>query len=323
MPLTREDDLNHFRHPMALVESDSVGPRTRIWAFAHVLPGAVIGSDCNVCDGVFIESDVVVGDRVTIKSGVQLWNGISLEDDVFVGPNATFANDHSPRGQQFFPPLRTLVRRGASIGANATILPGLTIGAGAMIGAGAVVTLDVPAGAIVAGNPARISDYVKGIDSRAEPGDPRAEGPGPDDQLRPLRVAGAYLRSLPLVQDMRGSLTYGEVDAQLPFAPRRIFTIFDVPSAEVRGGHAHRALHEFLVCVRGSCRVALDDGRHQDVVRLDRPTLGLYIPPMVWAFQDRYSADAVLLVLASHAYDAADYLRDYQEFRQRAGDRAT
>ena len=137
--------MTAFVHSHAICESSSVGDRTRIWAFAHVLPGAVIGEDCNICDGVFIENDVVVGDRVTVKSGVQLWDGITLESDVFVGPNATFTNDRFPRSRAYpaeFP--KTVVHKGASIGANATILPGIRIGRGAMIGAGSVVTRDVP-----------------------------------------------------------------------------------------------------------------------------------------------------------------------------------
>lgn len=147
-------------HPQALCESSSVGDRTRVWAFAHILPGAVIGEDCNICDGVFIEGDVRVGDRVTVKCGVQLWDGVTLEDDVFVGPNATFTNDMYPRSRQHPEAYATtVVRRGASIGANATLLPGVTIGAGAMVGAGAVVTRDVPDNAVVVGNPARITGY--------------------------------------------------------------------------------------------------------------------------------------------------------------------
>src|SRR6266568_1668176 len=94
---------DHFAHPAALVESTRVGRGTRVWAFAHILPGAVIGEDCNICDHTFIEDDVVVGNRVTVKCGVQLWNGIRLEDDVFVGPNATFTNDPLPRSRQYLP----------------------------------------------------------------------------------------------------------------------------------------------------------------------------------------------------------------------------
>lgn len=150
-----------FKHSHALVESEAIGEGTRVWAFAHILPGARIGSGCNICDGVFIENDVVVGNDVTIKCGVQLWDGLRVEDGVFIGPNATFTNDGFPRSKQHaFELQQTLVKSGASIGANATILPGLTIGARAMVGAGAVVTRDVPDGAIVMGNPARVTGHV-------------------------------------------------------------------------------------------------------------------------------------------------------------------
>jgi acetyltransferase-like isoleucine patch superfamily enzyme len=145
-----------FIHSEALVEENvSIGNATRVWAFVHILPGARIGRECNICDHVFIEGDVTIGDRVTIKCGVQVWDGLRIEDDVFVGPNATFTNDPFPRSKQDFKLQYTYVKRGATIGANATILPGITIGEGAMVGAGAVVTKNVPPRALVVGNPAR------------------------------------------------------------------------------------------------------------------------------------------------------------------------
>lgn len=148
--------MDYFVHPQALVESIQIGSGTRIWAYTHILPGARIGRDCNLCDMVFVENDVLVGDRVTVKCGVQLWDGVRIEDDVFVGPNATFTNDGFPRSKQNFELRLTIVKRGASIGANATILPGLTIGESAMVGAGAVVTRNVPPNVLVVGNPARV-----------------------------------------------------------------------------------------------------------------------------------------------------------------------
>lgn len=151
-----------FKHDNALVESSAVGDGTRIWAFTHVLPEAIIGRDCNICDHVFIENDVVIGDRVTIKCGVQIWDGLRIEDDVFIGPNATFTNDMFPRSKHNFELLPTFIKKGATVGANATILPGITIGEKAMVAAGAVVTKDVPPGVLVVGNPARVIKSIEG-----------------------------------------------------------------------------------------------------------------------------------------------------------------
>ncbi len=155
-----------YAHRMAIIEEGArVGVRTRVWAFAHILPGATVGSDCNICDHTLIEGQVRVGDRVTIKSGVYLWDGITVEDDVFLGPNATFTNDSFPRsGARPDAWVPTRICRGASIGANATILCGVTIGEGAMVGAGAVVTRDVDPHVVVVGVPARPA---RRIDSNA------------------------------------------------------------------------------------------------------------------------------------------------------------
>ena len=145
-------------HEKAIIGHEvRIGARTRIWAFTHLLPGAQIGEDCNICDHVFIEGSVVVGNRVTVKCGVQLWDGLRLEDDVFIGPNVTFTNDKYPPSANWPDScLNTVVKAKASIGGGAVILPGLTIGEGAIVGAGAVVTKTVPAGTVVVGNPARV-----------------------------------------------------------------------------------------------------------------------------------------------------------------------
>lgn len=172
-------------HDKALVDRGAtIGAQTRVWGFTHILAGARIGADCNICEQVFVENDVIVGDRVTVKCGVQLWDGIRLEDDVFVGPNVTFTNDRFPRSKQYperF--LTTLVKAGASIGGGAVILPGLSIGARAMVGAGAVVTRSVPDGATVVGNPARVVGSVEANHDRppapyTEPEHP--QGPASD-----------------------------------------------------------------------------------------------------------------------------------------------
>jgi UDP-2-acetamido-3-amino-2,3-dideoxy-glucuronate N-acetyltransferase len=301
-------DSRFFQHPHALVETDRVGARTRVWAFAHVLPGAAIGEDCNICDHVFIENDVRIGDRVTVKCGVQLWNGTTIEDDVFIGPNVTFTNDPFPRSRQYPKSFsKTLVRHGASIGANATILPGLTIGRGAMIGSGSVVTHDVPPNAVVMGTSARITGYT---DSLA-PATVRRSSAG---SHHTFAVQGPRFIAFPHVEDFRGSLSFGEVATHLPFAPKRYFVIWDVPSAHVRGGHAHKSLEQVLICLRGSCHLMVDDGKAREEVELNDPTSGVYLPPNVWAVQYKYTVDAMLLVLASDKYDETDYIRDYDEF---------
>ncbi len=147
-----------FVHESAIVdEGASVGPRTRVWAFVHIMSGAVVGADCNIGDHSFIEGNVRIGDRVTVKNGVSLWDGLTIEDDVFVGPNAAFTNDPFPRSRVPLPELvTTTIRRGASIGANATVVCGVDIGEGAMVGAGAVVTRDVEPHVVVVGSPARV-----------------------------------------------------------------------------------------------------------------------------------------------------------------------
>lgn len=144
-----------FIHPLADCKSTSIGENTNVWQFCVIFKEAIIGSNCNICAGVLVENDVRIGDNVTVKSGVQIWDGVEIEDDVFIGPNATFTNDHFPRSKHFKEPLKTVIKKGASIGANATILAGITVGEGAMIGAGSVVTKDVPAHSVVYGNPAR------------------------------------------------------------------------------------------------------------------------------------------------------------------------
>lgn len=168
-------------HPSAIVESEQIGEGTRIWAFVHILPGASIGADCNVGDHCYVESGATVGDRVTIKNGVAVWDGVVLEDGVFVGPSVVFTNDKRPRSPRL-PEARdryadegwlerTVVRHGATLGAGSIILPGVEIGEFAFVAAGSLVTRDVPAHALVAGQPARVRGWVCRCGADIEPVD--------------------------------------------------------------------------------------------------------------------------------------------------------
>jgi UDP-2-acetamido-3-amino-2,3-dideoxy-glucuronate N-acetyltransferase len=288
---------DHFVHPQALCEAETVGAGTRIWAFAHILPKASIGKDCNICDHVFIENDVVVGDRVTVKCGVQLWDGVRLEDDVFVGPNVTFTNDKYPRSKKYLQEWpRTVVKRGASIGANATILPGLTVGEGAMVGAGSVVTRDVPAGATVVGNPA--AEIPKTLRSHVLKTD----------------LSSCRLVELPRIHDPRGNLTFIEGSRHVPFEIARVYYLYDVPGGESRGGHAHKELRQLIIATSGSFDVVLDDGSTKQTYTLNRSYVGLFVDTMVWRELVNFSSGAVCMVLASRRFEEADYYRDYSTF---------
>lgn len=303
--------MDYFVHQNGLCETKHVGKKTRIWAFTHILPGAKIGEDCNICDHVFIENDVTLGNRVTVKCGVQLWNGVTVEDDVFIGPNVTFTNDIFPRSKHYPAQfLRTYIKKGASIGANATILPGVTIGESAMIGAGAVVTKSIPPNAIATGNPAKITGYVGVHDDTIKPTTSQAT----IDKVISTSVKNVTVHHLPLIKDIRGDLSVGEFQKDIPFEAKRYFLVFNVPNSKIRGEHAHIKCHQFLICIKGSCSVVADDGKNKTEVTLDKPNVGIYLPPMTWGVQYKYSSDAVLLVFASDYYDANDYIRDYSDF---------
>lgn len=175
-----------------------------------------------------------------------------------------------------------------------------------MVGAGSVVSHNVPPDAIVRGNPARIVGYA---------GSPPPQA-GAEAGSRPSLVRGVTLHHLPLVDDLRGFLSFGEACQEVPFEIKRYFLVFGVQSQQIRGEHAHRKLQQFLICVHGSCRCMVDDGDKREEFLLHHPRVGLYVPPLCWCVQYDYSPDAVLLVLASEGYDPGDYIRDYAEFLQ-------
>ena len=168
---------------------------------------------------------------------------------------------------------------------------------------------DLPPKSILVGNPSRIAGYCGTESTRVD----QFQIPLTTGVTKTL-VRGVSIHKLPNVVDSRGSLSFGEANAQIPFEIQRYFLVFGVPSSEVRGEHAHKTLHQFLLCVSGSCHVVADDGKSRQEFTLAHPTIGLYLPPLIWAVQYRYSKDAVLLVLTSAPYDAGDYIRDYSEF---------
>lgn len=310
-------------HITAEVHSEQIGEGSCIWQSVVVLKDAIIGRDVNICAQCFIEDNVVIGDRVTVKSGVYLWNGVRLEDDVFVGPNVTFTNDKFPRSKQYLEnPLFTRVEKGASIGGGAVILPGVVIGRGAMVGAGAVVTKSVPPYAVVTGSPARIVGYVENSSlSKSVNRSHEVPIPTQANSHERLGIGDVALHRMKSAQDMRGNLSVGEFEKDIPFPAKRYFLVFNVPSEKTRGEHAHRQCHQFLICVKGSCAVVVDDGQLRSEILLNSPDLGLHLPPMTWGIQYKYSADAVLLVFTSHYYDADDYIRNYAEFLRLVGEK--
>lgn len=298
-------------HDSSFVLSKDIGVKTNIWAFCNILKGAKIGENCNICDHIFIENDVVVGDRVTIKCGVQLWDGLRVENDVFIGPNVTFSNDKFPRSKRHLgKPLITIIKKGASIGSNATILPDISIGENAMVGAGAVVTKSVPANAVVVGNPARITGYVNVNKTNKLKTYIMSE----NEMVVKTDVKGVSIHRIPRATDIRGDLSYMEYQKQIPFVVKRSFLVYNVPGKEVRGEHAHKTCQQYLVCIQGSLSVMVDDGKNRAEIPLHSKDVGIYIPPMIWGVQYKYSADAILLVLASNVYKSEDYIRDYQQF---------
>jgi hypothetical protein len=217
------------------------------------------------------------------------------------------------------------VRDHVRLDAACIIGEGVTIGQGAWVRAGAVVLRSVPANAIVEGNPAQIVGYRSGAKSDMRP-DPKLIDIHSHKHLDrptrvPLDVSYCELYLMRRIADARGALTVGEVPTEVPFVPERYFAVFDVPTAKLRGEHAHKQCQQFLICLHGSCRVLLDNGQKRCEVILDCPDMGVFMPEMIWGTQYRFSPDAVLLVFASRPYEAEDYLRTYGEFLAELGRR--
>ena len=276
--------------------------------FCVVEPGAQVGKTTTLGPHVHIAALARIGEHCVIDSGAHIGCGSVIENEVHIGAHAAFAS--SPEGLEG----PAVVRQGAWIGANVSIAAGVVIGAKARVRPGSVVTRSVPPGAIVEGNPAVIVSYVNTPQGPASAVQMARAPTGATVEATP--VAGVTVHHFPVIPDLRGNLTVGEFDRQVPFKPLRYFIVFGVPNREVRGEHAHRCCHQFLICLRGSCAVVADDGVHKVEVSLDSPDRGLYLPPMTWGIQYKYSTDAMLMVFASDYYDSQDYIRDYAEFHR-------
>jgi acetyltransferase-like isoleucine patch superfamily enzyme/dTDP-4-dehydrorhamnose 3,5-epimerase-like enzyme len=294
--------------PITEIEQASLAEAARAGArhhrFSVIDPAATVGESCSIGPHAFIDEMAVVGDHCVIESGAHLSRGTVLERNVFIGAHVAFAS--APGATQ----RPVVVQQGAWIGANASIVAaGIVIGAKAVIRPGAVVTRSVPPGAIVEGNPANIIGYV---DAAQGPVGGAAAVKGA--KVETTAVKGVTVHHFPVIPDLRGNLSVGEFDREIPFKPLRYFLVFGVPSRELRGEHAHHKCHQFLICLRGSCAVVADDGTHRVEVMLDSPDRGMYLPPLTWGVQYKYSSDAMLLVFASDYYEREDYIRDYAEF---------
>ncbi|WP_308640244.1 WxcM-like domain-containing protein [Massilia polaris] len=274
---------------------------------AQVHPGASVAASCRLGDYVTVHAGALLGDDCEVLGFTQLWAGVRLERGVHLGPGVALEQPVDDAGA-------IVLGAGCRVGANATIRRGVHVGAGAVVEPGSVVAQSVPPFAIVSGAPARVTGYVEQLS-------PEAGGkwhniasfPATPAVVR-LGVGDVTLHRHKMVGDPRGDLVYGEFPTDVPFEVRRYFLVFNVPSEKTRGEHAHRRCKQYLICVKGSCALVVDDGNARCEVVLDSPDQGVYLPPMTWGIQYKYSPDAVLLVLTSEYYEAADYIRNYGEF---------
>lgn len=275
-------------------------------AFIHesvqIPPSVKIGEFVSVHEGAFLS------ERCIVHGLTQIWSCVRLEVGVKLGIGVVLEQPLELNNKGI------IFRENCAIGAGAIICQGVVIGEGAVVKPGSVVEHDIPPYAIVSGVPARIQGYVEKLEAKnASPWHIQATFPN-SPAVVPLGVGDVTLHRLKKVSDPRGDLSVGEFPKDIPFEPKRYFLVFNVPSEKTRGEHAHHQCHQFLICVKGSCAVVVDDGKSRCEVLLESPDMGIHLPPMTWGIQYKYSSDAVLLVFTSEYYDASDYIRNYSEF---------
>jgi len=261
---------------------------------------------------------------ITIEAGAVLKGGITLIGDIMVGPDSVVEPGvciASPRPGKALESSAIRLGQKVHIGAGTVLSAGVSIGDHAWIEPGTVVLRNIPPHAIVSGNPATISGY---MDDSIHQGSAVTTLVARPDSLgvHPCLVQGVTVHHFARISDLRGDLTVGEFERNVPFRPKRYFIVYDVPSTETRGEHAHKRCQQFLICVAGSVSVVVDDGTRREEVLLDRPSIGLFVPAGIWAIQYKYSGNGTLLVFVSEYYDAGDYIRNYDEFLKFRGVRA-
>lgn len=275
---------------------------------AHVHAGAKVAANAELGDFVVVYPGAEVAEGCRVHGFTQLWPGVRLQAHAELGPGVTIEAPGGDGGSD------VVIGEHCKVGAGALLSRGVRLGQGAQVAAGAVVAQNVPPYALVTGSPARITGYVQNASSEpAAAWHNRAEFPATPSVVR-LGVGDVTLHRFKFLQDPRGDLSVGEFMREIPFLPKRYFLVMNVPSDKTRGEHAHYRCHQFLVCVKGSCAVVVDDVASRCEVQLDSADMGIYLPPMTWGIQYKYSPDAVLMVFASDYYEADDYIRDYDEF---------
>lgn len=271
-------------HPTALCSHDQIGEGTDVGAYCVIERHSIIGRNTSVSHGVTIAANTRVGDEAKIGAGARIGSGCTIGNKV-------------------------------TIGANAVISDGISLHIGSCVSPNSRVLMSVPPYAIVGGSEASITGYVD-----ANPGVLSKIKQAPTENPQESRVQGARYYQIRQFPDLRGDLSVGEFETDLPFLPKRYFLVHNVASEKIRGEHAHKKCHQFLTCVHGSCSVIADDGTNRQEFILDRPTVGVHLSPMVWGIQYKFTRDAVLLVFTSEHYDPEDYIRNYNDFSKLASD---
>lgn len=286
---------------------------TKVHATSHLGAGVRLGKNVEIGPFSFLDGAISIGDGVRLCGGVAFDGMLTIGSHCHIEPGVAVTRGEGNSGSA----APVVIEEGVFVGAGSILFAGVRVGMGARIAAGTVVTRDVPPYALVSGNPAVIDGYAQseahGLIPAVKKLAQRAVG------VHPCSVRGVTVHKLRRHEDLRGALCAGEFPREIPFAPKRYFLVFDVPSSETRGEHAHRICEQYLVCVSGSIAVVVDDGEHREEIVLSDPTQGLYIPPGVWGIQYKFSSDSVLLVFASHEYDPDDYIRNYSEFLAERG----